>query len=52
VTAGIVVLVSEAAKHSDRLGAFIVALPTAHWLTKNHTTQGSLPHLKSHYLSR
>ena len=27
VTAGVVVLVSEVAKHSDRLGAFIASLP-------------------------
>ncbi|NQV70982.1 MAG: DUF3147 family protein [Pseudohongiella sp.] len=33
VTAGIVVLVSETAKHSDRLGALIAALPTVTVLT-------------------
>lgn len=33
VTAGIVVLVSEAAKYSDRVGALIAALPTVTVLT-------------------
>jgi F0F1-type ATP synthase assembly protein I len=33
VTAGIVVLVSETAKHYDRLGALIAALPTVTVLT-------------------
>ncbi len=33
VTAGVVVLVSEAAKRSDKLGALIVALPLVTVLT-------------------